>query len=77
MEKKAIPNFEVFDIFDKLPLQGEPKRGIEAMDRMDEIQHLDSLHADVKKCGHCEWCLINKRLSGPKKFIFDPKSLEF
>jgi hypothetical protein len=80
MEKKAIPNFDVFAMLDPanpLPFQGELKRGIEAMDRMDLIQHLGPFEEGVDSCGRCEWCLMNKELSGPKMFKFDPRSLDF
>jgi hypothetical protein len=75
MEKKEVPNFDVFDLMDKRPLQGELQRGIDAMDQMAVDRDKDAL--ELRKCKRCKWCLMNKKLIDAVKFKFDPRMLQF
>lgn len=72
------PNFDVFDLFDKMPIEGELRRGVHSMEQMGDMVDADLEDpASVKRCGTCEWCIKNKRLKAAKKFTFDPTMLEF
>lgn len=80
MEKTANPNFEVFDLLPKedgvlSPLSSELARGIETMDKMAELKDLD--WRELPACKTCDWCKMNKRLTGPVLFEYKPAMLAF
>jgi hypothetical protein len=76
MEKTKVPNFDVFDMYDKWPLDGELQRAVDAMHGMAEVVHEDDPLA-LRQCKTCEWCLSNKKIIEPIKFEYDPRMLQF